>query len=70
MVVGKDDRAHQTAVELGIQGGDNVQVTKGVNAGDTVVATGAYGLPDNTRVRAAPPAPATGETKASAAEKD
>jgi multidrug efflux pump subunit AcrA (membrane-fusion protein) len=70
MVVGKDDRAHQTAVELGIQSGDNVQVTKGVNAGDTVVATGAYGLPDNTRVKAAPPAPAASDTKASAAEKD
>jgi RND family efflux transporter MFP subunit len=69
MVVGKDDRAHQTAVQLGIQSADAVQVTSGINEGDTVIASGAYGLPDKTRVKPAPAASA-GESKPSAAEKD
>lgn len=69
MVVGKDELAHQTAVQLGIQTGDTVQVTNGLNEGDTVVASGAYGLPDKTRVKPAPAA-AAGESKPSAAEKD
>ena len=69
MVVGKDQHAHQTEVELGIGSGDNVQITKGLSGGETVVASGAYGLPDNTRVQPAQP-PASTESKAAGAEKD
>ncbi|MGH9523807.1 MAG: efflux RND transporter periplasmic adaptor subunit, partial [Terriglobales bacterium] len=59
MVVGSDSRAHQTAVETGIRSGDLVQITKGLEAGQTVVTTGAYGLPDNTQVKVASSEPAT-----------
>jgi HlyD family secretion protein len=52
MVVGNDGRAHQKAVKLGIRQDDDVQILEGVNAGDKVVATGAYGLPDNTKIKA------------------
>ena len=51
MVVGTDQHAHQTEVEVGIRNPDMVQITKGLAAGQTVVTTGAYGLPDNTRVK-------------------
>lgn len=51
MVIGPDDVAHQTAVETGIRQGDEVQITKGLKAGEKVVTTGAYGLPDGTRVK-------------------
>jgi len=69
MVVGNDERAHDTPVELGIQSGDNVQVTKGLAGTETVVATGAYGLPDKTKVKQAPAA-AANDAKAPSAEKD
>jgi HlyD family secretion protein len=69
MVVGKDERAHRTAVELGLQSGNNIQVTKGLGGGETVIASGAYGLPDNTRVKPAPVSAAR-DSKSGAAEKD
>ena len=50
MVVGSDNRAHQKNVSVGIRQGDQVQITEGLQAGDRVVASGAYGLPDNTQV--------------------
>ena len=69
MVVGKDSRAHQTEVEVGVRSGDLVQIVKGVSAGQTVVSTGAYGLPDNTIVKAeTPEQPA--KPGAAAVEKD
>jgi multidrug efflux pump subunit AcrA (membrane-fusion protein) len=73
MVVGTDQHAHQTEVEVGIRSADRVQITKGLTAGQTVVTTGAYGLPDNTRVKPMQPekqdsSPA--EPSKPAAEKD
>ena len=52
----KDDRAHQVSVETGIREGDRVQITKGLSGGETVIVSGAYGLPDNTKVKIAEPA--------------
>jgi len=54
MVVGADGTAHRKAVSLGIQDGDDVQITSGVTTGDTVVTTGAYGLEDGTKVKVGP----------------
>ncbi len=67
MVVGSDGRVHQTPVDVGTTSGDLVQITKGLNAGQTVVTTGTYGLPDNTVVRTSEQ-PAKAQTPA--AEKD
>jgi multidrug efflux pump subunit AcrA (membrane-fusion protein) len=50
MVVGPDNRAHQKSVGVGIRQGDQAQITEGLQAGDRVVASGAYGLPDNTKI--------------------
>jgi HlyD family secretion protein len=56
MVVGPDGRAHQKAVKVGIRQGDDIQLLEGVTANDKVVSNGAYGLPDNTRIKVeAPP---------------
>lgn len=61
MLAGSDGRAHQKSVKLGIRNGDDVQVLEGVTASDKVVATGAYGLPDKTKIKiAAAQAPAEG----------
>jgi multidrug efflux pump subunit AcrA (membrane-fusion protein) len=51
MLAGPDGRAHQKAVKLGIRNGDDVQILDGVTATDKVVATGAYGLPDKTKIK-------------------
>jgi HlyD family secretion protein len=51
MLAGADGRAHQKVVKLGIRNGDDVQIVDGVSASDKVVASGAYGLPDNTKIK-------------------
>jgi RND family efflux transporter MFP subunit len=51
MLAGADGKAHQTAVKVGIKQDQNTQVTEGVKAGDKVITAGAYGLPDNTRIK-------------------
>jgi len=51
MVAGSDGKAHQKGVKLGIKQDDDVQILEGVSDGDKVVSTGAYGLPDNTKIK-------------------
>jgi RND family efflux transporter MFP subunit len=51
MVAGSDNKAHQKTVKTGIRQGDQVQILEGLAEGDRVVASGAYGLPDNTKIR-------------------
>jgi multidrug efflux pump subunit AcrA (membrane-fusion protein) len=51
MMVGSDEAAHQTPVKVGMRQGDQVQITDGLKAGDRVVASGAYGLPDKTKIK-------------------
>ena len=43
--------AKQQPIQTGVQSGDDVQVTSGLQAGQTIIATGAYGLPDATQVK-------------------
>jgi multidrug efflux pump subunit AcrA (membrane-fusion protein) len=52
MQVSADAHAHQKNVKVGIRLGDEVQVTEGLQAGDQIVAKGAYGLPDNSKIKA------------------
>src|SRR5947209_789945 len=56
MVVGSDGNAHKRDVETGIQTTDAVQIVSGVKPGEQVVSVGAYGLPDNTKVKVEAPA--------------
>jgi len=51
MVAGSDGRAHSQKVAVGIRQGSEVQITQGLKADDRVITTGAYGLPDNTRIK-------------------
>ena len=61
MVIGNDGVAHKREVETGIQTSDSVQIVSGLKPGEQVVSVGAYGLPDNTKVKVEAPAPAGGE---------
>jgi hypothetical protein len=51
MVAGNDGLAHQTPVQLGLRGATDTQITKGISAGDSVIVSGAYGLPDKTKIK-------------------
>ena len=51
MVIGADSTAHKKPVELGIQDGDDVQITKGLTLADTVITSGSYGLDDGAKVK-------------------
>ena len=50
MVIGQDGQAHETNVKTGIREGGEVQILSGLRKGEQVVAAGAYGLTDGTKV--------------------
>lgn len=51
MVVDAKRIAHKKEIETGQKIDDNVQIVKGLGAGETVVIEGGYGLPDGTQVQ-------------------
>ncbi len=53
MTVDKDNVAHETKVKVGIKQGDKIQITEGLDGGETVVVEGNYALPDGTKVEVA-----------------
>ena len=70
MVVGNDSKAHQVTVETGIRQGNRVQITKGLNGGEKVITAGAYGLPNDTKVKLTEAAPSEGDKAASSGASD
>jgi multidrug efflux pump subunit AcrA (membrane-fusion protein) len=78
LLAGKDGLAHQTPVLLGLRGTTDTQIAKGVSAGDSVIVSGAYGLPDKTKIKIEAPPPAepgkadgkAGEGSSSGSEKE
>lgn len=54
MVVGADNRVQRHDVTTGIENNGSVQIVSGLKPGEEVVATGAYGLPDKTKVTPQP----------------
>lgn len=54
MVVGADGVAHRKPIAVGIQDGDDVQVTGGISPADMVITGGAYGLDDGAKVKVGP----------------
>ena len=53
MVVDDSSVAHETKVTVGIRSGDRVEITSGLEGGETVVTEGNYSLPDGTKVEVA-----------------
>ncbi len=51
MQVSSDEHAYQKNVRVGIRQGDAIQIVDGLQAGDRVVASGAYGLPDKSKIK-------------------
>jgi HlyD family secretion protein len=64
MIAGSEGVAHQKNVQLGIHGITETQVTSGLAAGDSVIISGGYGLPDKTKIKIeASPASEEGASK-------
>jgi HlyD family secretion protein len=76
LIAGADGRAHLKNVKIGVLGGGLAQILSGINPGEAVISSGGYALPDNTKIKIAPPAPAEkgsdaqGSAKPSAGGKD
>ncbi len=51
VVAGSDNIAHQINVQLGIRGIAETQIVGGINAGESVITSGGYGLPDKTKIK-------------------
>ena len=51
MVVGADGAAHRKVVAVGLEDGEDVQVTSGLVQGDLVITGGAYGLDEGVKVK-------------------
>jgi len=51
LVAGSDGKAHQKKVQVGIRNKDSAQIVSGINAGDPVITSGGYGLPDDTQIK-------------------
>jgi len=61
------------AIQVGIRGKDRVQVTSGINAGDKIITSGGYALPDKTQIKIETPAEkekASSQPTSSGAEKE
>lgn len=54
MVVKSDGRAYRQKVTTGIEDKGKVEILSGLTAGEEIISTGAYGLPDNTKVKTMP----------------
>jgi HlyD family secretion protein len=57
MVAGADGHAHKKPVKVGVRDDDRVQIVEGLQPADKIVAGGAYGLPDNSKITSAEAAP-------------
>jgi len=53
MVVDESSIAHETKIKVGIRTRDKVEITSGLNGGETIVIEGNYALPDGAKVEIA-----------------
>ena len=58
LLAGSDGHAHVKPVQIGVRASDRTQIVSGINAGDQVITSGGYALPDNTAIKIEAPAPA------------
>jgi HlyD family secretion protein len=58
LIAGSDNHAAVKTVQIGIRGKERFQITSGINAGDKVITTGGYALPDKTQIKIEIPQPA------------
>jgi multidrug efflux pump subunit AcrA (membrane-fusion protein) len=64
LLAGSDEKAHQKKVQVGIRTTDQAQVLSGINAGDPVITSGGYAVPDGTKIKIEKPGAADKESAA------
>ena len=70
LVAGTDEKAHQKPVQAGIRNAELTQVISGINAGDPVITTGGYAVPDGTQIKIEQPGAEGKEAADKGDEKD
>ena len=56
LLAGSDNHAHLKTVQVGVRNSEFTQIATGVAAGDQVITTGGYALPDKTQIKIEAPA--------------
>jgi HlyD family secretion protein len=51
VLAGSDQKAHWKTVQIGVRNSEDVQIVSGINAGDPVISSGGYALPDSTKIK-------------------
>jgi HlyD family secretion protein len=51
VIAASDGHAHQKTIQLGVRNAEFSQVLSGVAAGDPIISSGGYALPDNTQIK-------------------
>lgn len=55
LLAGSDEKAHQKVIEVGIRNSELTQAVSGINAGDSVITSGGYSVPDGTAIKVTKP---------------
>jgi multidrug efflux pump subunit AcrA (membrane-fusion protein) len=58
LLAGSDGHAHVKTVQVGVRNAEFTQIVSGVIAGEPIVSSGGYALPDKTQIKIEAPAPA------------
>ena len=56
LLAASDGHAHVKIVQIGVRNAEVSQITSGIAAGDPVISSGGYALPDNTQIKIEAPA--------------
>jgi RND family efflux transporter MFP subunit len=51
VVAGSDQKAHQKTIQVGVTNQTLTQAASGINAGDSVITSGGYAIPDGTVIQ-------------------
>lgn len=71
VLAGSDQKAHWKTVQIGVRNAEDAQIVTGINAGDPIITSGGYALPDNTKIKVeAAPAEKEAGDKADKSDKD
>jgi len=62
LTAGSDNLAHQVAVKIGIRGSADTQIVSGIKAGDAVIVSGGYAVPDKTKIKIEAPGDAEADS--------
>jgi HlyD family secretion protein len=55
VIAGQDQKAHQKVVQLGVKNAELTQIADGIRAGDPVITSGGYAIPDGTSIQVEKP---------------